>query len=128
MARAKNDVSPRVASRLAEIAREMRQLVYGEEGCPEWGTRFSQIEASGMGIGHELARLFMQQAVADQAAGPVPPAALDCGGETAKPLGTARQTLLETPAGDVEWPQPVARLEESRRDFFPSGQSAGGGC
>ena len=44
MARGKNKVSPEVAQRLVDLAREMRQLVYGGAGVPKWGTRFSQIE------------------------------------------------------------------------------------
>ncbi len=125
MPRRKNDVSPRVAERLTEIARELRGLVYGEEGFPEWGTRFTQIETAGMEIGHELARLFMEQAVAGQAGSQIPAEILDSGGGPATPLGCIHETSVETPAGDVNWKQPAARLEESRRDFFPSGQIAG---
>jgi hypothetical protein len=50
-----NDVSPEAAGRLAEMAREMRELVYGEPAYPKWGTRFSEIESEGMNLGLELA-------------------------------------------------------------------------
>jgi hypothetical protein len=119
-----NDVSPQVAARLAELAREMRELTYGDEGVPEWGTKFTQIESQGMHIGLELARLFMEQSVQEQAQG-VPDSALAHEGETAKRTGETRTAALETAAGGVEWEQPRTRLTKSERAFFPSGQGAG---
>ena len=125
MARGKNKVSPEVAQRLVDLAREMRQLVYGGAGVPKWGTRFSQIESDGMAVGLELARLMMEQSVGDQAE-QVPAAALDSGGEVAALAGTDAMAQ-ETPAGEVEWRHPRGDLKQSRRDFFPSGQSLGRG-
>ena len=125
MARGKNKVSPEVAQRLVDLAREMRQLVYGGAGVPEWGTRFSQIESDGMAVGLELARLMMEQSVGDQAE-QVPAEALDSGGEVAALAGTDAMAQ-ETPAGEVEWRHPRGDLKQSRRDFFPSGQSLGRG-
>jgi hypothetical protein len=124
-----NDVTPQVAARLAELAREMRQLAYGEDGVPEWGTKFTEIESQGMDVGLELARLFMEQSVEAQAER-APEAALECDGEVAvrerrRPTDTA---TLETAAGEVQWEQPRTRLAESRRDFFPSGEGAGDRC
>ena len=107
------------------LAREMRQLVDGGAGVPKWGTRFSQIESDGMAVGLELARLMMEQSVGDQAE-QVPAAALDSGGEEAALAGTAAMAQ-ETPAGEVEWRHPRGDLKQSRRDFFPSGQSLGRG-
>ncbi len=128
MTRTQNNVSPKVAQRLAELAREMREVVYGEVGCPEWGTKFTEIETEGMNIGLEFARLFMEQSVDQQAHGTVPPEGLESDGETARLLGTEHETQLETPAGEIQWDQPKARLNNARRDFFPSGESAGRGC
>jgi hypothetical protein len=119
----KNDVSPEVAERLAELAGEMRALVYGQQAFPEWGTKFAEIESQGMNIGLEFARLFMEQSV-DQQAQQVPADALDCDGEAAQPTGQ-RESTLETPAGEVNWEQPKTRLKNARRDFFPSGEGAG---
>lgn len=120
----KKDFSPEVAERLAVMAREMRQLVWGGEGVPEWGTLFSEIEQNGMSIGGELARLMMQQAVAEQAGGKPPELYLECEGEPAT-VTRADQASIDTPAGNVNWQQPEARLHQQRRDFFPSGESAG---
>ena len=120
----KNDVSPESAARLAVIAREMRELVYGENAAPEWGTKFTEIESEGMNLGLELARLFMEQSVGEQA-GQVPNEALQCEGEVAEKGKETKSFPLETPAGEVEWEQPQTRLSESGRAFFPSGEGFG---
>jgi|TARA_B100001971_G_scaffold198358_1_gene207964 hypothetical protein len=120
----KKDFSPEVAQRLAVVAREMRQLVWDGDGVPEWGTLFSEIEQQGMSVGGELARLMMEQAVEEQAQVKPPDKSLSCEDENATVTKTD-QTSLETPAGAVHWDQPLARLKQQRRDFFPSGQSTG---
>ena len=120
----KKEFSPEVAERLAVMAREMRQLVWGGEGVPEWGTLFSEIEQNGMSIGGELARLMMEQAVDEQASGKPPEPCLDCEGETAT-VTKSDQASVDTPAGNVNWEQPQARLPKQRRDFFPSGKGFG---
>lgn len=126
MARTSNTLPPEIASKLAAVAQELREHIYGEQACPEWGTRFTQIEDQGMQVGLELARLFMQQSVQHQADGEIPTQAVICDGEHAL-IDKDRQheTILETPAGEVEWKQPKTRLKKSRRDFFPSGPGAG---
>jgi hypothetical protein len=120
-----NIVSPEAASRLAELAQEMRQLLFGGDGVPVWGTKFTEIEAEGMNVGLELARLFMQQSLAGQASGEVPQAALVSDGEVARIGNRTQAATLETPAGEVAWEQPKTRLEAARRDFFPSGEGLG---
>ena len=65
MARNSN-VSLEVADQLAAAVREVRRLVFGGDGVPEWGTRFARIESEGMAVGLEFARLFMEQAVDEQ--------------------------------------------------------------
>ena len=119
-----NDVSPEAAARLAELAREMRELTDGGEGVPEWGTKFTEIESQGMNIGLELARLFMEQSV-DEQAQRVPDSALEHEGEAARPTGQTQLAGLETAAGEVQWEQRRTRLTKSGRAFFPSGQGAG---
>ena len=119
-----NDVSPEAAARLAEMAREMRELVYGEQAYPEWGTKFTEIESEGMNLGLELARLFMEQSVGEQA-GHVPDEALESDGEVAENGEKTKGAALETGAGEVAWEQPQTRLKKSRRDFFPSGEEFG---
>lgn len=96
----------------------MRQLMYGEKGCPEWGTLFREIENDGMSVGLELARLLMEQSTAEQA-GRMPETAMQIPDDTVQPAGTDKATL-ETPAGDVEWEQPCGYLKKGRKAFFPS--------
>jgi len=120
-----NNVSPEIAARLAEMTREMRELVYGEQAFPEWGTQFTEIESEGMSLGLEMARLFMEQSVSEQAEH-VPEDALESDGEVAKKEAKSKTAGLETPAGEVTWEQPQTRLKKSRRAFFPSGEEFGG--
>jgi len=125
MARNNPKVSPEVAVELVNLARQMRRLVYGGDGVPEWGTKFSQIEAEALEVGRELSRLMMEQAVGEQAQG-VPSSRLEesDSGEPAAVIGT-EPSVLETTAGEVQWKQPKTRLSKARRDFFPSGPGTG---
>ena len=121
MARNHPKVSPEVAVELVDLARQMRCLLYGGDGVPEWGTKFSQIESESLEVGRELSRLMMEQAVGEQAQR-VPSSTLEetDSGESAAVIGT-EPSVLETTAGEVQWKQPKTRLSKARRDFFPSG-------
>ena len=123
MAQGRRQVSPEVARQLVDMARQMRQLVYGGDGVPKWGTKFSQIESEAMSVAHEFGRLMMEQAVEGQAE-QLPDQSLKLPDETAAVIGAA-PAVLETPAGEIVWQQPKARLSKARRDFFPSGSSLG---
>lgn len=122
MARNSN-VSAEVADQLAEAVRQARKLIFGGDGIPVWGTRFSKIESEGMAVGMEFARQFMEQSV-DEQAEHVPVEAFDTGEGLAKPVGES-STSLTTGAGAVQWDQPESYLKESRRSFFPSGEGFG---
>lgn len=111
-------VDPQVQQRLREMAGELRQLMYGEKGCPEWGTLFREIEGDGMSVGLELARLLMEQSTAQQAKD-MPPEAMQVPGDVVQPAGTD-EASLQTAAGDVAWEQPCGRLKQGRKAFFPS--------
>ena len=125
MARNNPTVSPEVAVELVELARQMRRLIYGGDGVPEWGTKFSRIETDALEVGRELSRLIMEQAVGEQAERLPSPALTEAGsGELAAVIGT-QPAVIETTAGEVQWKQPKTRLSKARRDFFPSGQSTG---
>ena len=125
MTRPQNNVTPEVAERLAQLARELRIAVYGEEGFPVWGTKFDEIEQQGMDIGQELSRQFMEQSVASQAQAELPPEALQPQGkDTPQLVSKDFKSRLETPVGEIDWEQPKTRLTKARQDFFPSGESA----
>ncbi|MCX7419991.1 MAG: hypothetical protein NT013_10695 [Planctomycetia bacterium] len=114
MARNNPKVSPEVAVELVNLARQMRRLVFGGDAVPEWGTKFSQIEAEALEVGRELSRLMMEQAVGEQAQR-VPSSTLDeaDSGEPAAVIGT-EPSVLETTAGEVQWKQPKTRLSKAR--------------
>lgn len=118
-------IDPEVQERLRDIAGELRQLMYGEKGCPEWGTLFQQIEDDGMSVGLELARLLMEQSTSQQA-GHMPDDALQIADDVVQPAGTDA-ARLETPAGPIEWEQPCGSLKKGRKAFFPSQTGLGAG-
>ncbi len=119
-------LSPRVQQRLAAIAAEMRQILYGEVGHPEWGTSFVEIEADGQAIGRELARLTVEQAVDSQARA-VPPEAWSVPGQEVQSAGRKRR-IVQTESGPVAWDEPRGYLKKARRSFSPSGPGSGNGC
>lgn len=122
----KSKLTPEIRKRLVAVAADTRELVYGEQGCPEWGTSFAEIESDAKEVGHELIRLLMEQTGGDQA-GIMPEAALTTdSGETAQCIGT-RPRKIETESGPVSWPEPQAYLPKSRKAFFPSDEGAGPG-
>lgn len=111
---------------MAGVAYDLRTALYGPQGFPVWGTKFDELEQQGMQVGLEVARLFLEQSLASQAQAGMPPEALAAQeGETPQVIRKDFPATLETPAGEVQWQQPQARLAHARRDFFPSGQSAG---
>ena len=120
----KSKLTPEVRQRLVELAGEARALVYGQAGCPEWGTKFVEIEADARELGHEFLRLMMEQTNSRQAA-VVPDGALRTdSGEVATGL-IGEDRTLGTEAGNVSWKEPKAYLPKSRKAFFPSVQSLG---
>jgi hypothetical protein len=121
MAFTKQPMSPSVRARLREMAAEMRGLLYGESGCPEWGTKFTQIETDGMSVGLELARLVMEQSV-DEQSQKMPKSAMAVDDDEVCPTGT-ESYALDTEAGPVDWQQPCGYLKKGRKAFFPSGPS-----
>ena len=56
-------MEPKVAERLEEMAAQLRTLLYADQGCPECGTQFSQVEDECCAVGEELSRLIMAQGI-----------------------------------------------------------------
>lgn len=123
MAQSNQKIDPAVQARLAEVAEELRGLLYGEAACPEWGTKFAEIEAEDMAIGRELSRLLMEQSVQTQAE-QMPGEALQFPDETVQKAGVGKRPL-ETEAGVVEWDEPLGYLKKARRSFSPSVEGTG---
>jgi hypothetical protein len=116
-------IDAEMQGRLREMAAQVRQALYGEAGCPEWGTRFREIERTGMSVGLELARLVMEQVVAEQSQR-VPDSALVVEADVVQ-LAGREMTPLETEAGPIQWSQPRTMLKQGRKAFFPPVQGAG---
>ncbi len=123
MAFPKKKLDPEVQEWLRKVAAEGRLLLYGQAAYPEWGTKFAEIERDGMSVGLELARLVMEQTVAEQAQH-MPAAAGEVPADEATPAG-AEETNLETEAGPVDWKQPRRYLKRARKGFFPPTASSG---
>lgn len=122
----RSKLTPEVRQRLAEMVAEAQNLVYGEAGCPEWGTLFAEIEDDAKEVGHEFIRLLMQ-AAADGQSQTLPPEALTSDeGEVAQSVGRKKRTI-ETESGGVSWNEPKAYLPKSRKAFFPSVEGPGTG-
>jgi hypothetical protein len=109
-------------ARLREMAAQVRLALYGPGGCPEWGTKFREIEQQGMLVGLELARLVIEQSVQTQAER-VPDSALVVEGDEVQAAGR-ETTPLETEAGPIVWDQPRTRMKSGRKVFFPPPQGA----
>lgn len=115
----KSKLTPELRQRLAELASESRESIYGDERCPEWGTSFAEIECDANELGHEYIRLLMEQTNREQSQ-KMPTAALTSpSGEVADLVGTEPRSI-ETVSGPVDWSEPKAYLPESRKAFFPS--------
>lgn len=123
MAVRREELSERVKQRIAACQQEIREMLYGEAGCPVWGTKFAEIERTAMSVGEELSRQFMAVTV-DAQRGEMPAGALNCQGEPACPAGTELRELI-TEAGPIEYQTAKAYLPKSRRAFFPSGAGPG---
>lgn len=120
----KPKLTPQVRKQLARMAAEARLLVYGEIGCPAWGTSFAEIEEDAREVGHEFIRLVMEQTTEGQT-GTMPAEALTTdSGEMAQSAGSEKRTL-ETESGPVIWEEPKAYLPKSRKAFFPAVEGPG---
>ncbi len=120
MARNNPKVSPEVAVELVDLSRQMRRLLSGGDGVPEWGTKFSRIAAESLEVGRELSRLMMEQSVSEQSerlpSSALEAAAAEVQAESAVVIGT-EPSVLETTAGEVQWQQPKTCLSKARRFF-----------
>jgi hypothetical protein len=117
------ELSERVKAKVAQVESEIREMLYGEAGCPPWGTKFAEIEKVAMAVGEELSRRVMSAAAGLQQK-ELSPEVLICEGELAEIVG-AEKRHLETEAGPIEYETPKAYLPKSRRAFFPSGEGSG---
>ena len=84
---------------LLDMAAQVREKVYGAAGCPEWGTRFREIERTGMSVGREISRLVMEQ-VREEQARQVPDSALMMEGDVVQPAGQEMRHSAPKPTAE----------------------------
>ena len=116
-------ISAELRGKIQIMAAELRQCLYGPKGCPEWGTKFAQIEEDCCEVGDALTVLLMQQAAAQQAE-ETPASACVCSmcGEPTQPHpdDPLEPHPLQTSRGDVAWQEPKRYCRKCRQAFFPS--------
>jgi hypothetical protein len=120
----KTKLEPAVRQRLEELADEMRLLIYGQQGFPDWGTTFAEIESDAKELGHEFIRLVMERTSDGQSQAVPSTALVSPSGELGQLIGAEERTL-ETESGPVRWQEPKAHLPKSRKAFFPSESGIG---
>ncbi len=76
-----------------------------------------------MSVGLELARLVIEQSVAEQARH-MPASAMQMADDDVRRAGTESMPV-ETEAGQGSWEEPKAELKRGRKAFFPPTASAG---
>jgi hypothetical protein len=50
------ELGDRIKAKVAEFDADIRQMLYGEAGCPAWGIKFAEIEKVAVAFGEELSR------------------------------------------------------------------------
>lgn len=106
--------------RIQEISVQLCREMYGEDECPPWGTRFSQIEDDAVAVADAIGREVLQNLLTKRAA-QVSHATLpcpDCGGPCERGEEDIGQERL-TRRGNVEWSEPQYQCPKCRRSFFP---------
>jgi hypothetical protein len=119
-------ISRKLQERIRGVAAELRQEVYGDEGVPRWGTKFTEIEDVGVEIGDALACELIAQSVQGQtlkAEGVGPRECTVCGRRGEKDEVEPR--IVRTRRGDAQWLEPKGYCKHCRKAFFPSVPSVG---
>lgn len=109
------------------VAKNLVEKLYGPKG-PAWGTRLSEIEDVLLEIREVLTEKMLALSLAQQAAavGEQPPAYRSCPGcQQALPCDDDNPRIVQTRAGEAEWPEPESTCPRCRRAFFPSVQKLG---
>jgi hypothetical protein len=121
-------ISARLRERIEDVAGELRRELYGEQGYPEWGTKFAAMETEACAIGDALTCELLNQALQSQAEEQSSAQACPCGvcGEPTRPHpdGPAPQVLTSR-RGEVTWNAAHFLCDRCRQAFFPSAPNAG---
>src|SRR5579871_4109739 len=120
-----------VRAYLEGVAKNLADKLYGPQG-PAWGTKLTDIEDLCLDIREVVSEALLNQALQCQAAAheqqrqeqfcvcPECPRALDWGAKE------TQERMLETQAGEAEWPEPAGYCRRCRRAFFSPNPAARG--
>jgi hypothetical protein len=108
------------------VAKNLVDKLYGPHG-PAWGTQLTDIEDVLLDIREVLTEKMLDLTLARQAAAADRPQAYrTCPGcQAPLPCPDTNPRLLQTRAGEAEWPEPEGYCPRCRRAFFPSVQEPG---
>jgi hypothetical protein len=108
------------------VAKNLVAKLYGPQG-PAWGTQLTEIEDVLLEIRELLTEKMLDLTLAQQAAATERPASYrTCPGCRAPlPCPATNPRLLQTRAGEAQWPEPEGYCGRCRRAFFPSVQEPG---
>jgi hypothetical protein len=108
------------------VAKNLVEKLYGPQG-PAWGTQLTAIEDVLLEIRELLTEKMLDLSLARQAAASERPEAYrtcpGCHGPL--PCLDTNPRILQTRAGEAEWPEPEGYCDRCRRAFFPSVQEPG---
>jgi len=108
------------------VAKNLVDKLYGPQG-PAWGTKLTEIEDVLLEIREVLTEKMLDLTLAQQAAAGERPASYrTCPGcRAVLPCPDTNPRIVQTRAGEAEWPEPEAYCDRCRRAFFPSVQKSG---
>jgi hypothetical protein len=109
------------------VAKNLVDKLYGPQG-PAWGTQLTEIEDVLLEIRAVLTEKMLDLTLAQQAAAADqrPQPYRNCPGcQQPLPCDDTNPRLLQTRAGEAQWPEPEGYCDRCRRAFFPSVQKPG---
>jgi len=108
------------------VAKNLVDKLYGPQG-PAWGTKLTEIEDALLEIRDVLTEKMLDLTLAQQAgaAGRPEPYRTCPGCHAPLPCAETNPRIVQTRAGEAEWPEPEGYCDRCRRAFFPSVQELG---
>ena len=113
-------ISTELRQRIADLARDLREDLWGPKGYPPWGTKFVEMEEKTADVGDALACALLAQTLQEQAEQEGHGAG-KCGGcGEPIPLEEIAGRLLQAKRGEAAWQESYGRCKRCRKAFFPS--------
>ena len=113
-------LSQQLRDRIAVLAGDLRQELWGPKGYPAWGTKFVEIEERTGEVGDALACALLSKGLQEQAEteGHQQGKCGGCGEPI--PLEEIAGRLLQAKRGESAWQESFGRCKRCRKAFFPS--------